>query len=183
MYTIVHVCIRYFHFRYLNWPLIHFFFPVLVEASGRQLGNGARETRDSLKDGELGSMEGWVSDLIMSMRSLPSGKRLHQETVCYWTWPFISSGCFPIENSDFHSYFKDGEFRIYIHILYAREFVMIWDPNAVALLKMVLFQDQQQLQNLPQILSKFDLSQNIGPAWSRKFWPCRQLTSKHDDEP
>ena len=35
-----------------------FFLPVLVEASGRQLGNGARETRDSLKDGELGSMEG-----------------------------------------------------------------------------------------------------------------------------
>ena len=53
---------RYFQFRYLKWSLIwiplglvqiHRFPCSVLEASGRHLGNGARETRDSLKDAEL----------------------------------------------------------------------------------------------------------------------------------
>lgn len=53
---------RYFQLRYLKWSLIwiplglvqiHRFPCSVLEASGRHLGNGARETRDSLKDAEL----------------------------------------------------------------------------------------------------------------------------------
>jgi hypothetical protein len=66
LHTFIVMCVyiygRYFQFRYLKWPLIwiplglvqiHRFPCSVLEASGRHLGNGARETRDSLKDGEL----------------------------------------------------------------------------------------------------------------------------------
>ena len=61
-HTCIYICGRYFQFRYLKWSLIwiplglvqiHRFPCSVLEASGRHLGNGARETRDSLKDGEL----------------------------------------------------------------------------------------------------------------------------------